>query len=106
MSRLSSINRAASIGYWISEDMQGRGIATRCVDALVSAAFLHHGMNQVIVLVAEDNAASRAIPERLGFARTARLRQQSVNGRGEFLDQIVYSLLRSEWEASDGGRGD
>jgi ribosomal-protein-serine acetyltransferase len=62
----------------------------------VRFSFIDLGLNRVVVNCAVDNTRSRAIPERLGFNLEATLREREVGGK----DQIVYSLLRSEWEAA------
>lgn len=93
-------NRAGPIGYWLSQDLQGKGIMTRCVSALLKMAFETYDMNQIIITVAPENARSRAIPQRLGFKETGIQRQWSVNATGDLLDLVVYSLLRSEWAAA------
>ncbi len=90
--------QAVSIGYWISKHLEGRGIMTRSVEALMRLAFEDHSMNQVIIRAAPRNVRSRAIPERLGFTETGVERQMSRNAAGKFLDLVIYSLLRSEWE--------
>lgn len=89
--------RAVSVGYWISEHAQGNGIMTRSVSALIKLAFEAQGMNQVIIKAAPTNIRSKAIPERLGFTETGFERQMAKNVRGELLDLVNYSLLRSEW---------
>ena len=90
--------RAATIGYWLSEHVQGHGIMTRCVESLIRLAFETYDMNQVIIRAAPRNVRSRAIPERLGFTKTGIERQMAKNARGEFLDLVNYSLLQSEWK--------
>ena len=95
-------NRAGPIGYWLSQDLQGRGIMTRCVSALLKLAFEKYNMNQIIITAAPSNTRSRAIPERLGFKRMGTQRQWSVNAAGELIDLVVYSLLKSEWESRSG----
>lgn len=95
---LSAPNRIATIGYWLSEDRQGRGIVTRSVRALIELAFAQYGLNQIGIRAATTNLPSRAIPERLGFVHTGHERQTLVNGHGELQDGEVYSLLRSEWQ--------
>jgi ribosomal-protein-serine acetyltransferase len=86
--------REAEVGYWLSEDAQGRGIVSRATQALVHFSFEDLGLNVVVVKCAKDNVRSRAIPERLGFTFEATLREREIRGQ----DQIVYSLFRSEWE--------
>jgi ribosomal-protein-serine acetyltransferase len=90
--------RAVSIGYWLSQEAQGRGLMTRSVAALIRMAFETYDMNQVIIRAASGNTRSRAIPERLGFTQVSIERQMSMNATGEFLDLVGYSLLRSEWD--------
>ncbi len=92
-----SAYRAVSIGYWLSEHLQGRGIMTRSVAALIKLAFEIYDMNQVIIRAAPDNTRSRAIPERLGFTNMGMERQVSASATGELLDLVNYSLLKSEW---------
>jgi ribosomal-protein-serine acetyltransferase len=86
----------AEVGYWLSEDCQGRGIVSRATQALVRFSFVDLGLNVAVIKCAVDNIRSRAIPERLGFTLEATLREREVRGQ----DQIVYSLLRSEWETT------
>lgn len=40
------------------------------------------------------------MPERLGFTLEVRLRERDVVRSGELRDQVVYSLLRTEWESA------
>ncbi len=89
---------AASIGYWLSAHLQGNGIMTRSVSALIRLGFETYDLNQVIIRAAPANGRSRAIPERLGFVETGIERQMAKNVKGEFLDLVIYSLLRSEWQ--------
>ncbi|WP_286884708.1 GNAT family N-acetyltransferase [Aneurinibacillus sp. UBA3580] len=90
------INHCTSIGYWIIENMQGKGIMTAAVSRLIRYVFDELGLNRVEIRCAVENEKSRAIPERLGFTREGQIRQ------GEWLydhyvDHIVYGLLKNEW---------
>ncbi len=89
--------QAASIGYWLSEHAQGSGVMTRSVAALIKLGFEAYDLNQVIIKAAPENIRSRAIPERLGFTATGAERQMAKNAKGEYLDLVTYSLLKSEW---------
>jgi ribosomal-protein-serine acetyltransferase len=88
--------REAEVGYWLSEESQGLGIVSRSTRSLLRFSFMELGLNRVVINCAVDNTRSRAIPERLGFTLEATLREREVGGK----DQVVYSLLRSEWEAA------
>ena len=94
-------NRSASIGYWLAERYEGRGIMTRTVRALVDHALGAEGLHRVEIRVAPGNARSRAIPERLGFRAEGTLRESERLGDG-YLDSVVYGMLAHEWVARAG----
>jgi ribosomal-protein-serine acetyltransferase len=89
----------AEVGYWISARAEGRGIITRATEALVRFSFEELRLKRVVILCAVDNVRSRAVPERLGFTLEGTLRQRELVPGREDRDQVVYGLLRSEWEA-------
>ena len=96
ISDLDSPNKAGEIGYWLAENMQGRGIVTRTCRALLNYAVGELGMNRMQIRIATGNKESLAIPERLGFQFEGALRQaELVNG--EYYDLALYSMLASEW---------
>jgi ribosomal-protein-serine acetyltransferase len=86
------VARATSIGYWLAEEHRGRGLMTRAVSALVDHAFGEWKLHRVEIRAAAENAASRAIPERLGFEREGILREAERVG-DEYQNLIVYGLL-------------
>jgi ribosomal-protein-serine acetyltransferase len=93
-----AINResnSTSIGYWLDEAHQGRGLMTKAVSALTDHAFDGWGLNRVEIHAAEGNVRSRAIPERLGFQEEGVLREYERVG-DRYLDIVVYSLLARE----------
>jgi ribosomal-protein-serine acetyltransferase len=89
-------DRKTSIGYWLSEEFQGKGIMTDCVRALVNYGFEHLNLNRILIRCAVENTKSRAIPQRLGFKEEGVLRQ-STWLYDHFVDVVIYSLLREEW---------
>jgi ribosomal-protein-serine acetyltransferase len=92
--------KETEVGYWLSANAQGRGIISRATSALVRFSFDDLRMNRVVIKCARDNVRSRAVPERLGFTLEATLRERDVVPGRDARDQVVYSLLRSEWESS------
>jgi ribosomal-protein-serine acetyltransferase len=94
-------NRTTSIGYWLSESRQGRGVMTSAVRALTTHALEVWGLNRVEIRVAVGNLRSRAIPHRLGFLEEGVLRQAERHGEN-FRDLVVYAMLAREWAARPG----
>ncbi|WP_106497248.1 GNAT family N-acetyltransferase [Lentibacillus sp. Marseille-P4043] len=93
-------NRKTSIGYWLSEKYQGRGLITRAVAALIDYAFTAYDLNRVEIQCGIANQRSKAIPERLGF------KQEGIIRNGEYVydhyhDCVLYSVLAQEWETYD-----
>jgi ribosomal-protein-serine acetyltransferase len=90
------MNRKTSVGYWVAQDHQGRGLITRACRALLPHLFGELGLHRVEIACAPENTRSAAIPERLGFVREALLRE---SGRlsDRYVDLVVYGLLASEW---------
>ena len=87
----------AEIGYWLGEEYQGRGIMTRCVEALCGLAFSELNINRIQIQCAVGNTKSSNIPRRLGFTLEGIARAGELQADGRFSDIEVYSLLREEY---------
>jgi RimJ/RimL family protein N-acetyltransferase len=59
--------KAFDIGYWLHVDHTGKGLATRASGALTDTALALPGIERVEIHCDEANAASAAIPRRLGY---------------------------------------
>lgn len=94
-------HRLTSIGYWLSENRQGKGTMTTAVRALVDHALATWGLNRVEIRAADDNRSSRAIPERLGFREEGTLRRAERIG-DRYVDTVVYAMLANEWRELGG----
>jgi ribosomal-protein-serine acetyltransferase len=94
--RIEWVHRRTTIGYWLAEAAQGRGLATRAVAALVDHAFTEWRLHRVEIRAAVENTRSRAVCERLGMTLEGELREAEwVEGRMH--DLAVYSALAPEW---------
>jgi ribosomal-protein-serine acetyltransferase len=89
-------NRRVSIGYWLAEDVQGRGLMTRAVSTLIDYAFDVWGLHRVEIRSAVNNTRSRALCERLGLVEEGLLREAEAFA-DRYHDLVVYSVLAPEW---------
>ena len=96
---LDQTRKSTEIGYWLSSDLQKRGIVTRSCGALVEYLFNSLDMNRVEIQCDVKNIRSQKVPERLGFKKEGVLRQNHCR-YGEYVDSVVYSILSREWAGS------
>jgi ribosomal-protein-serine acetyltransferase len=89
-------DKSTSIGYWLAEDYQGRGIMTTCCKCLLNMVFDNLKLNAVYIYVAEDNNKSRAIPERLNFKQHG-LKKNAQILSGNYVNHIQYVMTRKDW---------
>src|SRR5205085_2799700 len=59
------------IGYWVSADRTGEGLAAEAAQAACDLAATIDGVSRITIHCDERNAASAAIPRRLGFQLAA-----------------------------------
>lgn len=89
------VNKKTEIGYWLSPEMEGKGIATKCTEKLIRFAFKKLKLNRVQIKVAVGNIKSSAIPKRLGFQLEGIERAGELN-HNKFYDLEIYSLLKGD----------
>jgi RimJ/RimL family protein N-acetyltransferase len=88
------------IGFTIAPVHQRRGFGTLAVTALLDHLFTVLKKHRVFASVDPRNIPSIALLRRIGMRQEAHFRQ-SLFWRGEWVDDLVFALLRSEWNASD-----
>lgn len=86
--------RTAQIGYWIAQDAQGHGHATRAARTLERFAADELGCVRIEIHVATTNAPSRAVAERLGYVLEEIRPQGLVAGT----DARIEDLAVYAWE--------
>ena len=89
-------NRSTSIGYWLGEGFQGKGLMTKACAAVIAYCFEELGLHRIEIRAATGNIKSQAIPEKLGFQKEGCIRE------GEWLydhfaDLYVYGLLKKDF---------
>lgn len=76
------------IGYWVAAEARGRGVASQALDGLAAWALGELGLDEVWLLVAEGNVASRRAAERAGFVAVER-RPGACSVDGSDVDAVV-----------------
>jgi RimJ/RimL family protein N-acetyltransferase len=95
---IDHFNRMAHIGISLLPAFRGRGLATDVLGVLCRYGFSILGMNRLQIETLADNAAMIAAATKAGFQPEGTLRRSGwVNG--EFLDEVIYGQLASEWAA-------
>jgi RimJ/RimL family protein N-acetyltransferase len=77
------------LGYWLSQDAVGKGLATAAAKALTAAALDLPDVDRVEIHCDEANSRSRKIPERLGY-RLDRIEDDKVEAPGEIGRSMIW----------------
>ena len=97
--RASSENRTADLGIMIGDkDCWGQGYGTDAVRTLLRFGFEEMNLNRVALTVYDFNERAIASYRKCGFVEEGRQRQ-AMYKRGRYIDVLLMSVLRSEWEA-------
>jgi ribosomal-protein-serine acetyltransferase len=96
--------KSCEIGYWLAQDIQGRGVMTRAVKAFIHLLCNEYGFQRLTIRCAPNNTRSCAIAERLGFTREGTLRHVALipgdtpDDPATLTDLVIYSLLTDEYQ--------
>lgn len=85
--------RKVIIGYWISEDFQGKGIITKCCQFLINYAFDELDMDKIEIHIATENYPSQRVCERLGFKQEGTV-HNAENLHGNIVNYNYYALFK------------
>lgn len=86
------------VGYWVSSQVTGRGVATAAVALAVAHAFGPVSLHRVEATIAPENAASRAVVEHLGMREEGLLRRY-LDISGAWRDHLLYAMTAEEMPA-------
>lgn len=94
------------IGYWVSADEAGSGVATAVSRALTDEAFSIDGVREVLVIHDAANFSSARVPEKLGYERMGGFPREShpvVGGMdrapGDTDTVVEWRVTRESWLA-------
>jgi len=86
--------QSCSVGYWVSQSVTGRGMATAALRQIIGVAFGELGLHRIQGETLLDNAASQRVLERNGFARIG-MAPEYLKIAGRWQDCILYQLVNS-----------
>ena len=88
----------AEVGYVLNPAYYGHGYATEAVGVMLRLGFEDLGLHRIAARCDARNTASARVMERAGLRREAHL-VQSEFVKGEWTDELIYAILRREWQA-------
>lgn len=98
---LSEENSSAEVGYSLSRQYWNRGYATEALSAVLRSAFPALNLHRIEAQRDLRNPASGRVMEKCGLRAEGTLRGRIYN-KGEYIDVVLYAILRSDWEAAGG----
>lgn len=101
----SESNRQGEIGFALHTAFHRRGFAAEAAQAVLRLGFEELALHRIVAVCIEDNTDSIRLLRRLGMQQDACLRH-SVFFKGEWANQLVYSLLEDEWRLNRQGNGE
>lgn len=90
-------NECWEIGYALVSSERGKGYGTEAFKIMVDYLFLSRDIVRVQAHTDVRNTPSQKALEKAGFKKEG-VARKSTFVRGEWRDNILYSILREEWE--------
>lgn len=86
---------SGSLGYWVDQQMAGRGVAPAAIAVVADHCFGVGGLHRLEADVRPENTASRRVMDKLGFTEEG-LRRRLLAIDGVYRDHIGYALLTED----------
>jgi ribosomal-protein-alanine N-acetyltransferase len=93
---LDPVHEKAEIGYALSSEYWNKGIITEATSEIIKYGFMELGLNRIEGRCNYNNVGSSRVMEKMGMVYEGTLRQQ-LKIKGKFLDQKLYSILKSDF---------
>jgi len=90
-------HRQGEMGGTLHHDVHGQGFATEIYGALLTLAFRQYDLHRVVGRCDARNTASIRSLEKAGLHQEAHLVENEFV-KGEWTDEVVMAIRRSEWE--------
>jgi [ribosomal protein S5]-alanine N-acetyltransferase len=86
---------SAVIGYWVSPEVAGRGVAPTSVALVTDYLMNQLGLHRVEIDIRPENTASLRVIEKLGF-RYEGIKQRYIHINGDWRDHYIFALTAEE----------
>jgi ribosomal-protein-alanine N-acetyltransferase len=96
---IRGVAQTASVGYWVAEDRNGRGVATAAVAHIVEYGFTRLTLHRVQGETLLHNIASQRVLERNGFERIG-MAPKHLRIAGRWQDHLLYQRINDAWSES------
>jgi ribosomal-protein-alanine N-acetyltransferase len=87
--------QSCSVGYWIAQAWNGRGLATAALGEMVRIAFDELGLHRIQAETLPHNTASQRVLAHCGFERIG-FAPRYLNIAGQWQDHVMYQLIRND----------
>ncbi len=84
--------QSGHLGYWVSEDANGRGVASSAVAEVLTLAFGTLGLHRLQAGTLRHNLGSQRVLERNGFVAFG-VAADYLRIAGQWQDHVLYQLL-------------
>jgi RimJ/RimL family protein N-acetyltransferase len=95
----SVVHSQGEVGYVVSPEYAGRGLATEGAAAMLAIGFDRWDLHRMIGRCDARNAASAAVLRKLGMREEALFRENEWV-KGEWTDEQVFAILAEDWRAA------
>jgi ribosomal-protein-alanine N-acetyltransferase len=86
---------SASIGYWVSQEVAGRGVTPAAVALATDYCFTTLRLHRMEICIRPENQPSLRVVEKLGF-RYEGLRRRFIHIDGDWRDHFSFALVAEE----------
>ncbi|GMO61887.1 MAG: hypothetical protein Ta2D_08070 [Rickettsiales bacterium] len=95
----NDISKGAELAYWLSKEMSGKGVMTKCVKKLEEYCFTKLNLDKLFILALAENIPSRRIPEKLNYSLVdADIEMVEINNRKSLY--LYYVKLQTEYKSN------
>lgn len=91
-----SENLQVELGITLNKDFQGRGYASEALKGVINFLFSDLKKHRVMASIDPENIDSLKLMERIGFRKEGHF-VKSLFWKNNWVDDLIYALLREEW---------